>query len=386
MKHVRLGLVGLGNIGKFHAGYLLDKRIARAELAAVADSNAANLELYRARGVKAFATSEEMIRSGEIDALIVATPHFLHTTIGIDALKNGLHAMIEKPVSAQKADAERLFAVAREHPRLVFAGMFQLRVEPRYQKIKKLIDGGELGQIVRINWIITDWFRTEAYYASGGWRATWKGEGGGVLLNQCLHQLDVLQWLCGMPASVRGFCQLGRFHDIEVEDNVTCVMEWPNGATGVFVSSTGEAPGTNRFEIVGTRGKVVLENNKLAFTRNDADMVEFSKSAKSGFAKPEVWNVEIPFADASNGHAVLMQSFVDSILDGTPLIASGYDGMGSVELANVLLYSSLIGQTVQLPLDSAAWETKLNELIANSTKQKKVVKIQSDDFTSSFRR
>ena len=386
MKHVRLGLVGLGNIGKFHAGYLLDKKVSRGELAAVADSNAANLELYRAKGVKAFATSEEMIRSGEIDALIVATPHFLHTTIGIDALKNGLHAMIEKPVSAQKADAERLFAVAREHPQQVFAGMFQLRVEPRYQKIKKLIDGGELGQIVRINWIITDWFRTEAYYASGGWRATWKGEGGGVLLNQCLHQLDVLQWLCGMPASVRGFCQLGRFHDIEVEDNVTCVMEWANGATGVFVSSTGEAPGTNRFEIVGTRGKVVLENNKLTFNRNDADMVEFSKSAKSGFAKPEVWNVEIPFADASNGHAVLMQSFVDSILDGTPLIASGYDGMGSVELANVLLYSSLIGQTVQLPLDSAAWETKLNELIANSTKQKKVVKIQSDDFTASFRK
>ncbi len=386
MKHVRLGLVGLGNIGKFHAGYLLDKKISRGELTAVADSNASNIEPFRARGVKAFATSEEMIRSGEIDALIVATPHFLHTTIGIDALKNGLHAMIEKPVSAQKADAERLFAVAREHPRLVFAGMFQLRVEPRYQKIKKLIEGGELGQIVRINWIITDWFRTEAYYASGGWRATWKGEGGGVLLNQCLHQLDVLQWLCGMPASVRGFCQLGRFHDIEVEDNVTCVMEWANGATGVFVSSTGEAPGTNRFEIVGTRGKVVLENNKLTFTRNDADMVEFSKAAKSGFAKPEVWNVEIPFADASNGHAVLMQSFVDSILDGTPLIASGYDGMGSVELANVLLYSSLIGQTVQLPLDSAAWETKLNELIANSTKQKKVVKIRSDDFTSSFRK
>ena len=386
MKHVRLGLVGLGNIGKFHAGYLLDKKISRGELAAVADSNASNIEPFRARGVKAFATSEEMIRSGEIDALIVATPHFLHTTIGIDALKNGLHTMIEKPVSAQKADAERLFAVARQHPQQVFAGMFQLRVEPRYQKIKNLIQGGELGQIVRINWIITDWFRTEAYYASGGWRATWKGEGGGVLLNQCLHQLDVLQWLCGMPASVRGFCQLGRFHDIEVEDNVTCFMEWANGATGVFVSSTGEAPGTNRFEVVGTRGKVVLENNKLSFTRNDADMVEFSKAAKSGFAKPEVWNVEIPFADAANGHAVLMQSFVDSILDGTPLIATGYDGMGSVELANALLYSSLIGQTVPLPLDSAAWETKLNELIANSTKQKKVVKIQSDDFTSSFRK
>ncbi len=176
--------------------------------------------------------------------------------------------------------------------------MFQMRVEPRYPKIRKLIESGELGQLVRVNWIITDWFRTEAYYASGGWRATWKGEGGGVLLNQCLHQLDMLQWLCGMPSRVRGFCQLGRFHNIEVEDNVTSYLEWANGATGVFVSSTGEAPGTNRFEICGTRGKLVLENNKLTFTRNDADMIEFSKTAKSGFAKPEVWNVDIPFENA----------------------------------------------------------------------------------------
>ena len=385
MKQVRLGIVGLGNIGKFHTSYLLDKKIARCELVAVADAFAPNLESFKAKGIKTFEKSEDMIRSGAIDAIVVATPHFLHTSIGIDALQNGLHTMIEKPVSAQKADAEKLFAVAAQYPKQVFAGMFQMRVEPRYLKIRKLIES-ELGKIVRINWIITDWFRTEAYYASGGWRATWKGEGGGVLLNQCLHQLDMLQWLCGMPKSVRGFCQLGAFHNIEVEDNVTCYMEWPNGATGVFISSTGEAPGTNRFELIGTRGKVVLENNKLTFTRNDADMIEFSKTVKSGFAKPEIWNIDIPFDNVPNAHAVLMQNFVDSILDGTPLIAPGTDGMGSVELANVLIYSSLMNQTIALPLDSKAWETKLNELIANSKHEKKVVKVQTDDFTSSFRR
>jgi len=385
MKHVRLGIVGLGNIGKFHTSYLLEGKVSRCELAAVADANAANLEPCKARGIATFDKCEDMIRSGKIDALVVATPHFLHTTIGIDALQNGLHTMIEKPISAHKADAEKLFAVAKQHPQQVFAGMFQMRVEPRYQKIQKLIES-ELGRLVRINWIITDWFRTEAYYASGGWRATWKGEGGGVLLNQCLHQLDMLQWLCGMPARVRGFCQLGQFHEIEVEDNVTCYLEWANGATGVFISSTGEAPGSNRLELVGTRGKVVLENNKLTFTRNDADMIEFSKTVKSGFAKPEVWNVEVPFDNAANAHATLMQNFVDAILDGTPLIAPGYEGLGSVELANVLLYSSLLGQTVELPLDGQAWEAKLNELIAGSTREKKVVKVQADDFTSSFRR
>lgn len=387
MKNVRLGIVGLGNIGKFHTSYLLENKISRCTLAAVSDAFAPSLEPFKSKpGVKTFASAEEMIRSKEIDAIVIATPHFLHTTLGIEALKNGLHIMVEKPISAHKADAERLIATAKEHPKQVFAGMFQMRVEPRYQKIRKLIQGGELGELVRINWIITDWFRTEAYYASGGWRATWKGEGGGVLLNQCLHQLDMLQWLCGMPARVRGFCQLGRFHNIEVEDNITTYMEWPNQATGVFVSSTGESPGTNRFELIGTRGKLVLENNKVTFTRNDADMIEFSKTSKSGFAKPEVWNIDIPVDNANNPHGILMQNFVDAILDGTPLIAPGAEGMGSVELANVLLYSSLINQTIELPMDSAAWEKKLNQLIAESRHEKKVATTTSEDFTKSFNR
>ncbi len=385
MSKVRLGIVGLGNIGKFHTGYLLAGKIARCELTAVSDTHGPNLEPFAAQGVATFSDCTEMIRSGKINALVVATPHFLHTTLGIEALRAGLHTMIEKPISAHKADAERLCAVAREHPGQVFAGMFQMRVEPRYLEIRRLL-AEELGRLVRVNWIITDWFRTEAYYASGGWRATWKGEGGGVLLNQCLHQLDMLQWLCGQPARVRGFCQLGQFHDIEVEDSVSCHLEWANGATGVFVSSTGEAPGTNRLEIIGTRGKLVLENDRLTFARNGADMAEFSRTATSGFTKPEVTHLEIPFESAPNPHATLMQNFVDAILDGTPLIAPGHEGLGSVELANVLLYSSLLQQTVELPMDGAAWEAKLNELIAGSTREKKVVKVQTDDFTASFRK
>jgi predicted dehydrogenase len=327
-----------------------------------------------------------LIRSGLVDAVIIATPHYQHTTLGIAALEHGLHVMVEKPISAHKADAERLIAAHRKNPRAVFAGMFQLRAEPRYQKIRNLLLAGELGTVTRMSWIMTDWFRTEAYYASGGWRATWKGEGGGVLLNQCLHNLDVMQWLLGMPARTRGFCQLGRFHQIEVEDNVSAYLEYPNGATGLFVSSTGEAPGTNRFEIAGTRGKLVLENDKLFFTRNEADSAEFSHAAKLGFVKPEVWNVEIPFSNAANGHAVLMQNFVNAILDGEPLIAPGEEGIHSVELANVILYSSLLGQTVELPMDSAAYERKLNQLIAESKVIKRVVETAANDFASSFRR
>ncbi|MEI6077614.1 MAG: Gfo/Idh/MocA family oxidoreductase [Verrucomicrobiota bacterium] len=383
MDKVRLGIIGMGNIGKYHADYILNRKITRCELVAVCDAITAPLERFKP--LKIFADGEQLIRSGDVDAVLIATPHFQHTMLGIAALRAGVHVLVEKPISSHKADAERLIAEHKLHPKVVFAGMFQLRTEPRYLKIQKLINE-DLGRLVRVNWINTDWYRTEAYYASGGWRATWQGEGGGVLLNQCLHNLDTLQWLCGMPARVRGFCQLGRFHQIEVEDNVTAYLEWANGATGAFISSTGEAPGTNRLEIVGTRGRLVLENNRLAFTRNEMDMLQFSQSAKQGFVKPEVWNVDVPFTDAVLPHAVMVQNFVNAILDGEPLVAPGEHGIHSVELANAMLYSSLLGKTVELPMDGSAWEKELNRLIAGSTLQKKVVKVATDDFAASFRK
>jgi predicted dehydrogenase len=388
MNTVRLGIIGMGNIGRHHADYLRAGKVGRCELVAVCSTSPEKLEKYAP--LKIFADGEELIRSGEVDAVLIATPHYQHTSLGICALENGVHAMVEKPISAHKADAEKLIATYQKQKQknkgLVFGGMFQLRVESRYAKIRRLIESGELGEITRVNWIITDWYRTDAYYSSSEWRATWKGEGGGVLLNQCLHNLDVLQWLCGMPTRVRGFCQLGRFHNIEVEDNVTAYFEYPNRATGVFITSTGEAPGTNRFEIAGTRGKIVLEKDKLFFTRNEVPMDEFCKSSKVGFLKPEVWNVEIPIENATTPHAALMQNFVDAILDGAPLIAPGPDGIHSVELANVMLYSSLTGKTVELPMDSKAYEKKLKQLIVGSTAKKKVVKVSTEDFAKSFSR
>jgi predicted dehydrogenase len=384
MNKVRLGIIGMGNIGKYHAEYLLNGRISRCELVAVCDPITAPLERFRP--LKIYEEGEKLIHSGDVDAVIIATPHFQHTTLGIAAMRAGVHAMVEKPISSHKADAERLIAEHQKHPNVIFAGMFQLRTEPRYLKMRQLIQDGGLGEIVRVNWINTDWYRTEAYYASGGWRATWKGEGGGVLLNQCLHNLDTLQWLCGMPGRVRGFCQLGRFHHIEVEDNVTVYLEWPNGATGVFVSSTGETPGTNRFEIIGTLGKLVLENNQLSFTRNASDMIEFSRAAAQGFAKPNVTHEQIPFENAAVPHATMVQNFVNAVLDREPLIAPGEEGICSVELANAMIFSSLLGETLALPMDGAAWEKKLNQLIAESRTEKKVVAVAAEDFASSFRK
>ena len=386
MDKVRIGIIGMGNMGRFHANDLLDGKVPRGELAAVGSTSPHKLDEYKEKGVQIFGSGEEMIASGAIDALLIATPHYQHTSLGVAALEAGLHIMVEKPISAHKADAERLIAAAAARPDQVFGAMFQLRVEPRYQKIRELVQGGELGDLVRVLWIMTDWFRSEAYFQSGGWRATWKGEGGGVLLNQCLHQLDAMQWITGMPSQVRSHVGIGKWHDIEVEDDVTCYMEFANGASGAFITSSGETPGSNRFEIAGTKGRLILENDTLTLTRNEVPSDEWCKTSKIGFQKPETTVEEIPIPGADAAHATLMTNFVNAILDGEALIAPGVEGLGSVELANVMVYSGLLNESVDLPMDGAAWEAKLNELIANSTHEKKVVEVSSEDFAASFRK
>ena len=386
MDKVRIGIIGMGNMGRFHANDLLEGKVPRGELAAVGSTSPHKLEEYKEKGVQIFGSGEEMIASGAIDALLIATPHYQHTSLGVAALEAGLHIMVEKPISAHKADAERLIAAAAARPDQVFGAMFQLRVEPRYQKIRELVQGGELGDLVRVLWIMTDWFRSEAYFQSGGWRATWKGEGGGVLLNQCLHQLDAMQWITGMPSQVRSHVGIGKWHDIEVEDDVTCYMEFANGASGAFITSSGETPGSNRFEIAGTKGRLILENDTLTLTRNEVPSDEWCKTSKIGFQKPETTVEEIPIPGADAAHATLMTNFVNAILDGEALIAPGVEGLGSVELANVMVYSGLLNESVNLPMDGAAWEAKLNELIANSTHEKKVVEVSSEDFAASFRK
>jgi predicted dehydrogenase len=362
---------------------VLSGKIRRARLAAVADVDPAKLTRYEAP-VKTFADSAAMLRSGEVDAVLVATPHYFHTTIGIAAMDTGVHVLVEKPISVHKADCERLIAAHARNPKLVFAAMFNQRTDPHYKKVRALIQNGELGRIVRVNWIITNWFRSQAYYDSGGWRATWKGEGGGVLLNQCPHNLDLLQWLCGMPVRMRAACHLGKWHTIEVEDEVTAYFEYADGATGVFVTGTGEAPGTNRLEIAGERGKVVIEGGEIRFTRNVVSMVEFCRTSRAAFAAPETWDVRIPAEGSGGQHTEILQNFVDAILDGTPLIAPAEDGIRSVELGNAMLLSSLTGRTVDLPLDGAVFERQLKRLIRESAGGQKKKGSAEGDLSKSF--
>ena len=367
MDRVRIGIAGLGNMGAAHAAAILAGRVPRLELTAVCDSDPARLARFAA--VPGFATPEALLASRTVDAVLVATPHFAHTTIGIAALRAGLHVLVEKPVSVHKADAERLLA-AHAGPPQVFAAMFNQRTDPYYRTIRELVQGGGLGEIRRVNWIITDWFRTAAYYASSGWRATWAGEGGGVLLNQCPHNLDLLQWICGQPRRVRAFCRWGRYHDIEVEDDVTAYLEFANGATGVFITSTGEAPGTNRLEITAEGGRVVLENDQLTVRRNRVPMSEFSRTSPELFARPEAVDEILPVAGHGGQHLEILANFTAAILDGAPLVAPAADGLASVELANAMLLSAWLHRTIDLPIDAAQYEKLLRQHIRESTVRK----------------
>ncbi len=381
-KPVRLAVVGVGVMAQMHLRHAAE--MEHVEVSAVCDTmEGPRVTAGRQYGCPAYASHTRLLADDACDAVLIATPHYDHTPIGIDALKAGKHVLVEKPISVHKADCERLIA-AHTDKRLVFAAMFNQRTDPFYLKLKQLIDTGELGALVRVSWIITNWFRTEAYYRGGGWRATWKGEGGGVLLNQCPHQLDLMQWLFGMPVRVAGFCGFGKRHDIEVEDQVTAYLEYENGATGTFITSTGEAPGTNRLEVAGERGRVVIEDDTFRFTRNEIPADEFIRASAEPFGKPGVWHVQIPVTGHGGQHKQVLQNFIDAVRVGAQLIAPAREGIRSVELGNAILFSSLTGKTVTLPMDGGAYEARLGQLIKDSTHVKKAVKAGGADLSKSF--
>jgi predicted dehydrogenase len=373
MDKVRIGIIGIGNMGSAHVRTITSGAVKGMEVGAICDTKKERANLFP--DIPFHEKPDDLIASDRVDAVLVATPHYDHTTLGTRVLEAGKHLLVEKPISVHKADCEKLIA-AHTDKDLVFAAMFNQRTDPRYIKLKRLIEDGHLGEIHRVVWNITSWFRTCSYYASGGWRATWKGEGGGVLLNQCPHQLDLWQWLFGMPRKLRAFCDIGRYHDIEVEDDVTCYMEYASGCKGVFITTTGEAPGTNRLEITADNGRVIIDAGEegISWDRNEVSMTEWNRTATGGFSKPGTWKVHIPTEGSGPQHQGILQNFADAILKGETLMAPAGEGIHSVELANAMLFSSFEDRTVEFPLDAAAYARLLQEKIDTSTFQKKKVR------------
>ena len=374
MKKIRFGIIGMGNQGTFYAAKLFAAgEIENGELTAVCDLNPKKLEAAREKlgdGIRYFSDYKAMLESGVCDAAIITTPHYSHPAIVTECLSRGIHALSDKPAGAYTKQVREMNEFA-DTCKAAFGMMFNQRTNCLYRKMREIIAAGGIGRLQRVNWIITDWYRTDTYYNSGEWRATWSGEGGGVLINQCPHQIDLLQWIVGeMPATVRGFCQYGRWHDIEVEDEVTAFFTYKNGATGVLITTTGEAPGTNRLEISGTGGKLLCEGGKLIYTKNDKDSAEWARVSPSGYRKPETVVTEVETDGENPQHKGIINNFANALLGKEKLFVKGTDGYNGVELMNAIELSGWNGgEEISLPIDEERYLAELNKKRAASRRK-----------------
>jgi predicted dehydrogenase len=391
IKKLRVGLVGLGNIGRTHIRILTE--MEQVELVGVCDRNKELSDKFaEEHGTTAYYTHTELFERSGLEAVIIAVPHYDHPSISVDAFQKGIHVLLEKPLAVHVKDSKKTIAgyeVARkEYPELTFGLMFQERTLPFYKKVKEIVQSGQLGQLMRVTWINTAWFRSQTYYDSGGWRATWAGEGGGILTNQCPHNLDFYQWVFGVPKRISGHAHIGKYHNIEVEDEVTAYFEHENGMLGHFMVTTAESPGTNRLEIVGENGKLIYEDDKLIFIKNHISTLTFLKESKDGFANVTTEELEIQVnTDEASGHHVVTEAFVNKLLTGEgELIAEGTEGIKSVQISNAIMLSSFTGQIIEVPFSDEMYVQKLEELIHSSKFVKNTIEVSEAalDVSKSF--
>lgn len=378
MEKVRFGVIGLGNMGSTHAANVYSGAVPKMELAAICDIAEARRAYAKEKypDIPVFESSHELITSGLVDAVIIAVPHYSHPPIAIDAFENGLNVITEKPAGVYTKQVIEMNEAAKKSGKL-FGIMYNQRTNPVYQRLRKLVRDGELGNIKRVSWIITDWYRPQFYHDSCTWRSTWKTEGGGALINQNPHQIDLWQWIFGMPKRIMSHVSFGKYYDIEVEDDVTAFMEYENGMTGTYITSTGEAPGTNRLEIACDMGRVVVEDGKLLFDRNTISEREFNRINKEVFGRPECWKCEIPTgSENASGHILILRDFTKALLTGSELLAPGYDGINGLTVSNAIHYSAWTGgwaDVQNFPHDE--FYNMLEEKIKNSKVVKKDIQI-----------
>lgn len=380
MQKIRLGIIGVGNMGTGHVCNIMDGKCPDFEIAAVADINPDRLAWasQKVPGVRCFDDAMAMLDSGMLDACIVSVPHYDHPRYAMACMERGIHVMVEKPAGVYTKQVREMNDMAAKHPEVKFGMMFNQRTNCIYRKLRELVKSGDYGNIRRTNWMITDWYRPQAYYDSGNWRATWSGEGGGVLLNQCPHQLDLWQWICGMPVSVLTQMHFGHWHDIEVEDDVTTYVEYANGATGVFVTSTGDAHGTNRFEIQMDRAKMVVENDRLYLLEFEKTEQEWSKTNTEPFGGVPAHEVEVETDGRNEQHAGVLNAWAGAILRGTPMVADGSEGINGLTLSNAMHLSAFLGKKVSLPIDEELYYSELMKRVATSRRKTNVRAVVAD--------
>ena len=375
---IKVGIIGIGNQGGYYAEHMNYSK--HLELTAVADINPARLEWAEKTVPHAarFADAIEMLDSGLVEACIVVTPHYDHPRYAMECMKRGIHVLVDKPAGVYTKQVKAMNAMADAHPEIKFGVMFCLRTIEVYQKVHDLIASGDFGEMRRMNWIITTWYRPQAYYDSGAWRATWAGEGGAVLMNQCPHQLDLLQWMCGVPKKVHSHLHFGKWHDIETEDDATVYMEFANGATGVFITSTGDARGTNRLEIQMDKGRFIVENDVLTIETYEMAEQDFSKASTTPFDTMSYTTEEFHGKTPDRFHFIVLDAWAEAVLGTGEMIADGREGLNSTMLTNAMQLSTFIGQTVELPIDDELYYAELMKRVATSRQKTNVREVVAD--------
>ncbi|MGI6654011.1 MAG: Gfo/Idh/MocA family protein [Christensenellales bacterium] len=379
-KIVRYGLIGIGAQGGTYAKMLTGKAGARPDKSALGalcdiDPDKKTMCEILYPDVPFYTDYKEMIASGHVDAIVTTVPHYLHPEMAIYALEHGVHALVEKPAAVYAKQVRKMNEYAATKPNLAFGIMFNQRTNDLYKKLRDLVQSGELGEIRRVNWIINSWWRPDSYYKQSEWRATWGGEGGGVLVNQAPHQLDLVQWIAGIPTKVWAKIVYGSHRDIVVDNDVTATFTYANGATGSFITATHDPVGTDRLEIDLNRGKIVVEDSKkatiLRFAKSEDEMNTTMSMADvmrlfMGGQADKLYTTET--IESTDGwgvqHRKVFSDFSRHIVDGTPLLAPGSEGINGVNLANAMLLSSWLGREVDNPVDENLFLAELNKRIA----------------------
>ncbi|WP_138420095.1 Gfo/Idh/MocA family protein [Aquibacillus sediminis] len=382
MTTVRLGIIGLGVQGSAYADLIAKNKIKNMEIGALCVHRSSKVKEAERRfpGIPVFDNYVAMMKSGEVDAVVICVPHYLHPEIAMQGLNHDLHVLLEKPAAIHAKHIKEVNKLATNKPSLTFAMMYNQRTNELYQKVKEVIDNDGIGPIRRANWMITTWWRPQAYYDQSSWRATWEGEGGGVLVNQAPHQLDLFQWLCGMPKKVFATIQYGYQRDITVDDDVTAIFDYGNGATGIFTTCTHDIIGTDRLEIMGDKGKMIVEDSKKLTikrlhqsesTLSDTLAMQDLKELITQQGSAQMYEEEVLEFNSVWGeqHTALLENFAANILDGTPLLAPGKEGVHAVELTNAIYLSSWLAEEVTVPVDENLFEVELSKKIAEEKRQ-----------------
>ncbi len=388
MEKLRYGIVGVGNMGSVHAKNFVEGKVEEAVLGALCDIDEGKRAVCKEKypDVPVFENAEEMFKSGLIDVAVIAVPHYDHPGLVIKAFEAGLHVITEKPAGVYTKQVLEMNEAAKKSNKL-FGIMYNQRTNPTYALIREMVNSGELGHIKRVQWTVTNWYRSQSYHDSAAWRSTWATEGGGTLINQNPHQLDLWQWMFGMPKTLVSHAFFGKYRNIEVEDEVTAYMEYENGMTGVYITSIAEAPGTNRLEIACDMGRLIVEDNKIRFDKLEMPEPEFNKTWTTGFGAPKCETVypEVT-GDAGPQHVGIFRNFTSAVLHGTPLLAPGIEGINGLTISNAMHYSTWKGNIAvdieNFPHDD--FYAELKKKIDASTVKKAVKETKAVDLAGTY--